>query len=483
MYQMIIIDTKNMQSAFILYKCKIDYVWGMADMKNKVRYMLVVCAILLTGCGKNTSDDIKQDMSALDVNVNTDTDSVDNTGKNYDIPENLNYEVAGTSGTTTMSVDAVVEADGYGNAKVYDEKPVEIDSEYLTSYAEQIFDDGSYYSIKPYRCMDEDELSEERDFWESESDRASEEYAAYTDKYIKSSKLDVIDSCFGIIGEYSDGWKQDGVIWSHALTQEDAGDNNVEAVNVKNAKLRGFIDGTAYELTYNATDDSESPILQLINPLYDNKNDIYGYSMHGQSSTLYGDNIVDSGFAKNEADDFIYKLGYEDMTLARTADIQLTDNTLDGYLLVYVRNKDGVPVIDSKSCTYVEGYDRAGYQEYIEVYVNEYGVMRARLMNMYEIEETMSDDTSLLSFDRIDENAKSYIKAYIDSGDYYYKINKVRFGYVSVCYGNSYALIPAWVYQYYEASFDEYDYEFAINAIDGSLIDMNYAEYTFYYID
>lgn len=452
-------------------------------MKNKVRYMLVVCAILLTGCGKNRSDDIKQDMSAPDANVSTDTDAKakDDTGENYDIPENINYEVAGTNGTTTMSVDATVESYGYGNARVYDEKPVEIDSKYLTSYAEQIFDDGSYYSIKPYRCMNEDELSEERDFWESESDRASEEYDTYTDRYIKSSKLDVIDSYFGIIGEYSGGWKQDGVIWSHALTQED-GDYNGEVV-VENAKLRGFIDGTAYELTYNVTDDSELPILQLINPLYDNKNDISGYSMSGQSSTLYGNNIVDSEFAKNEADDFIYKLGYEDMTLARTADIQLTDNTLDGYLLVYVRNMNGVPVIDSKSCTYVEGYYSAGYQEYIEVYVNKYGVTRVRLMNMYEIDDIMSDDTSLLSFDRIDENAKSYLKAHIDSGDYYYKINKVRFGYVSVCYGDSYALIPAWVYQYYEASFDEYNYEFAINAIDGSLIDMNYAEYTFYYID
>lgn len=447
-------------------------------MKIRYKCTLVILAILLTGCGKNKSDEIKQDISMLDDDVNTGTDAVED--KSSDIPENLNYEVVGTNGAITVSVEAYVEAEGYGNADVYSEKPVEINSEYLMSFAKKIFDDETYYSIKPYVCMDKDELSDEKEFWESCSDMAGEEYDTYTDKYIRDKKLDILDSFLSAAGEYSDGWKQDGVIWIHELTD---GDSNEGASYVNNANLRGFIDGTVYELTYNAADGFETPILELVNPLYDNRDEILRFISHKHSYTIYGNNPVDYETAKNDADDFIYKLGYEDMALVRSANIQLNDTTLDGYLFVYTRNKNGVSSIDSKCYTQIDGYDRAGYQEYIEIYVNEYGIMCAKLMNIYELGEIMGESTPLLSFEQIDENAKEYIKAGIDNEDYFYKINKVKFGYISVCYGNSYALIPAWVYQYYEDTFDDYYYEIAINAIDGGLINMEYAEYLNFYAD
>lgn len=438
-------------------------------MKRGVIY-IIVCVLFLTGCNKTKSDDIKQDISAIEEVSHSQTDAISEIIEDIDIPEALNYTIMETDGINSVEVDAIVEAEGYGAANVYNETPLEIDSEYIMAFAEEIFDDGSYEIVKPYDCMNDDELAAEIYYWNDELDKAGDREENYDTEGIGDYLLSTLEN-LSILNDNEEKCENDGISWH--ITYED----ELGVYEKTEVKLRGRIDGDIYELIYEKWDDSDDVLFMLTAPLYE-KN-IYGYTNDDNRYTWYGENKVDREAAKNEADDLIYKLGYEDMVLAREADIQMSDVSLNGYKFKYVKKIDGISLIDTGSDTRIDIYDKLCRQEYLCVYVNEYGVSSVYFVSDYERGDMKADNAAMLTFEQIDEVAREYIRSYVDSGQFYHKINQVKFGYISVCYGESYALVPAWVYQYYDDNNDMYYFEFGVNAIDGSLIDMEPSQYNY----
>lgn len=125
---------------------------------------LVILALSLSGCGngrKADREEIADDLNAQGGTASgSDAYNVDMNGEEG-IPEHISYSVTNGYGSE-VKVDADVSASGYGQAAIYDVKPVTIDEEVIKGYADKLFDNGSYEVVKPYSICSMDELQAEK---------------------------------------------------------------------------------------------------------------------------------------------------------------------------------------------------------------------------------------------------------------------------------------------------------------------------------
>lgn len=145
---------------------------------------------------------------------------------------------------------------------------------------------------------------------------------------------------------------------------------------------------------------------------------------------------------------------------------------LDGYRFEYVPVIDGLENAFTIYTRATTEYDpdremsEFAEQPVIQIDVDSTGITAVRFGKLYEVGTTMSDETTLITFDAANESVKNAVENTLES---YSEINRIKFEYITVQYDKQYVNIPAWVY-YVKTGTSETIAIIACNALDGSII-------------
>lgn len=145
---------------------------------------------------------------------------------------------------------------------------------------------------------------------------------------------------------------------------------------------------------------------------------------------------------------------------------------LDGYRFEYVPVIDGLENAFTIYTRATTEYDpdremsEFAEQPVIQIDVDSTGITAVRFGKLYEVGTTMSDETTLITFDAANESVKNAVENTLES---YSEINRIKFEYITVQYDKQYVNIPAWVY-YVKTGTSETIAVIACNALDGSII-------------
>ncbi|MDE5965501.1 MAG: hypothetical protein K2G89_01535 [Lachnospiraceae bacterium] len=205
--------------------------------------------------------------------------------------------------------------------------------------------------------------------------------------------------------------------------------------------------------------------------------------------------------AKNLAMDFVNRMGLSGYTVSDIQplkwiqyDIQNYEEWMDGYEVVLVRNINGVELTyrdySDLIVEYMRGHNPSAVswvgkygQERICIDINDAGVYECDLMYPYELGDTLSESTTMLSYESVKSRIQSIIEAEpnpycrtVGSGPMLY--TKLNLEYMRIESDGEYALVPVW--QLMGMKNGSIYYLVCINAIDGS--EINVAE-EFAYID
>ena len=205
------------------------------------------------------------------------------------------------------------------------------------------------------------------------------------------------------------------------------------------------------------------------------------------------------------AEKAIMDMGLEDM---RFADAQIIgkanattniDKWKDAYRFAFTRQVENVQVTpDITSINYSEALNKAWRNEYIEIYIDDTGIVKFTWTAPAEIKEVLATNVQLLSFEQMQNIFRNYIYikgAYDEDEDIISRqttITEVRLGLMQVQSTQSdtgYLLIPVWDFYGYDVNTYSDDTKLVldesneltivnhnvsyltINAIDGSIID------------
>lgn len=437
---------------------------------------VLVLSLALTGCGNAGKNELSDDMNRANDNISSGSDgSGVSSGNDLEgIPENISYELKSPSGDNTVEVEAEVVSAGYDKIGVYSADRIEVDEDYLKDLADKLFDDGEYEVVKPYPACTMEELEAEETYLRGILAEAESDW---------SSMLGALAFEMSVYAPAAaEDWHGGEVIWTHTGNGR------------KEAKLRGEIDGIVYELEFaereGSGEDAGNFSLMVV-PLWRNSTT---YSLsdpeYSLSETLYGENQCNKEDAIRYADDLVQRLGFSDMELADFSNAMvynedIEDLHLDGYRLYFVRNIGGMQnILCENSYTIVESaLDEpfgGGSQEYLVMDIDSQGLIAIGFAPRYEL-TPMSGQVEKLSFEQVDEVAQNFMQNIINSwdevkGKYTQQIAEVRLGYVTVLYEDKYVLAPVWVYINAHAFSDQpvENAWFGINALDGSIITMEY---------
>ena len=124
--------------------------------------------------------------------------------------------------------------------------------------------------------------------------------------------------------------------------------------------------------------------------------------------------------------------------------------------------------------------------EWIEIYVDDSGIQSMKWFNSIEVIETTEENAKLLPFenikqsiiDAIEHGYKNRVNQQVVFGDHGVKVNQIVLTNVVVPVSDELdyqMLVPAWMVCYTETPPDRFDdtYVFAVNAIDGTPIDLS----------
>lgn len=197
--------------------------------------------------------------------------------------------------------------------------------------------------------------------------------------------------------------------------------------------------------------------------------------------------------AQNQAMDFINGMGlsgYVADGIQPLKWVQYDDTRyeewMDGYEVVLVRNINGVPLIYSDYSDLIFEYlnaklpDTTSYlekygQERISIFINDTGIYQCDLMYAYELGDTLSESTTMLSYESVKRRIQSMIEAEpnpycrtLDSDTMLY--TKLKLEYMRIESDGEYALVPVWKLMGMQNG--TIQYLVCINAIDGSEINI-----------
>lgn len=455
---------------------------------------------LLTGC--NQKSDIKTDLEKIGGDIAED-EAIDTDV----IKDVYSSTVLSTSGNSSCNITYTVEIPDTDitSLPIYTVQKSTIDSDYIEKIVTGIFDGGDYVEIKPDVLCTVEERADIKAFVEEELYEKAKltnpnlKLSAYTEGWLSWIE-------HRMNSEPREDYEKDGLIykWTYDLS---ATDDEVLASSAENTYLIGTIDGEYYmferqktyytykdapydtKLNYNTFD---------FNKMFTENNDPVAFVISDESGAkiyTYGENKTDKEAAIKTANKIIDRIGYGDMKLNNVYSLCKQDSVYnsysDGYFFDYERKFKDIPgwfsnnilAVDintypDSSIYYME--DCFAEQEYIIIEADNEGVQKITLNLLYENFECMEQNAKLLSFDKIDNAIQKHFKdgldAYELSGEDSLRADmpedfneyRVILRYVTVKYGDEYALVPAWVYTW---KYENVVYgHVCFNAIDGSKI-------------
>lgn len=451
--------------------------------KGKIGIFGMALVFMLAGCNMRpnkdgVSEEVK-DYAAKEAE----------SGETKDVPAHVNETIVGANGYEYV-IDADVVAGGFQNAAVYEMSMPEPTDALVKQYADRLFDNSEYSVVKPYEIMNREELQEEKLFLESliERDKNGEiqisgsifNDASEVECYIRYNPEDTPD--YTQIGE---------LLYEQTCTFPEDG-QVVTKVNIITT-LRGKVDNEWWELLF-CNEDGGCNRLVFRNLEF--AGDACNYvTIDEMTDAMYGTNTSDRKECEATAENFIEKLGYQNMRLAHTGNIvceetESSNNYLDGYRFVYSRNLEMQvgfstqnmvssknPYETSEIYDYSMVIEPGAVQEYVWLTVSKGRIHGVQIDNIYDIGKKMSEKTTLLDFDQVMDVARETIKteidAYVNTGSAGYTATDIELRYVIVPYENrKYSMVPVWIF-YEDLNIgynDECFVRYGVNAIDGSIV-------------
>ncbi|MCM1173050.1 MAG: DUF6034 family protein [Clostridium sp.] len=440
---------------------------------------LIILTGIFTACGRSSKEDIAKDLSG-NVTAATKSDAAQEA-----IPQSLSYTVESRSGGK-IKVEAELYADGYGQVPTYKLKRKDKDDAWVKAYAEKLFDNGDYINVKPYAFCSREELEAEKQFWEERLADLEDDTDAYEHVESRIARIEwEMDNLKDNAVEYP----KDQFIFTEEFYYPE--DNSTTFYN--NALLRGEIDKDVWLLEYDYVDYEAD--IQVDQPaLYGSCPEKQNYinNSYGMDLGIYK-NKCDRAEAEREAELFLDKLGFHNMSCVKMTEIQPVSegkvkngaDYLDGYGIVYAPYLNGINMFSDVGEGVSVNDGITAVQPYVIICVNSKGVYSFCIMEDYEIEETLSENSQMLSFQQIDDIAHTHFDKLLEEyPSTQYDITKVNFEYVCVAYDeNSYAMLPVWVYysEFIVAGDTMLDPVLIINALDGALISSEYVHCSWEY--
>ncbi len=480
-------------------------------MKKKFIAILLIVT-LCAGCGRENKDDIQDKYNQVQgENGGQAESSALDAGVTYTYPETVYYvSNANVAGDQKTIVDAKVIAETTENIGVYGLSFVPIDDELVKSYADKLFDNGEYEIIKPLDICNEEELNVQREhavqlieYYGGES-RAGQKYYKLPCGTIPYAPEDLINSIDYELSKYEESnyveLAEGQLLYKETReSYEDTPEDSITTLKSK-TRLRGKVDGEEWDMVVQYVEPVDGVpygVISMSNVYSDSI--VHSYEMINEKNTMFsGENIVDIDKARKDATEALKNLGFEEIDNIYTYCVKTSDyytikdgeavygpQKADGYCFVFARKYGNLDVgyvahgYNDLKMTQVYGEELGNFQEYIYVTVTDDGIYNISFSTGYQVTEKLSDDSILMDFDYINDVAIKYIdERPIMSSD----IGTIELKYIATYYeGEGYALIPVWVY-YFSMDINKTTYyaepcaRFGVNALDGSIVDFEWAE-------
>lgn len=417
--------------------------------------LLVIFYACNTGCSKNAKDN-----NAADLNGNNDfaSNSDANAINNYKSGSSLQYTVQSSNGTKII-VDANIPEMYKEKIDVYAETIIDMSDEYAIQYAKSVFDNGEYEIVKPLMVCNEEELKEVKARLENEA-------LNYNSNEIPERiniEIEQVDS-------YLENYR------SHENTETESDKVLYKFDTILVGSIKGKIDDEEWIMNFECGYQDNKVLMIDIRPYGDHYYWDYDGTCGMEEDSV--NNPCDLESSKKLANQTIEKLGFENMAIIDIKHI-IPDggksSNAAGYYFTYGKSIDGVSAVYSDFINaYIDGMNISSEQEYIRVCINDDGIMSVSYGDSYKTGEVLSQNSSVMGIEEIDNIARSQMVEYIENNsDEDIKITEIAFGYMTVTYdGVGYSLVPVWIY--YSSTTDdsiEGKYPlFAINALDGVVI-------------
>ncbi|MDE6025555.1 MAG: hypothetical protein K2G45_08885 [Lachnospiraceae bacterium] len=446
------------------------------DRRIHTGIIILSSMVLFTSCGKTKKDTIADDLKE-NVGVEASIGDAGKQNETDEIPENISYTVE--VGGRTSKVDAKIYADGYGNVPTLAVKECEDREEWVSKYAAKLFDDGEYTNVKPYEVLSREELEKELQFFKEQYSGNGEDVWNSDDKTFHIESL---------LENYNEEnyvkYPDDKLVYSQANTTYYEGEEFSSTSN--EANLRGYVDGRMWSLRYADGEDEYTmegkPMHNQWAPCIEAHciDEIYNVYNTSNIDETYLNNVCNREDAEKQAKEFLRKLGFDNMELLHIVQnnlAEVTEDTLpvDGYTMIFGMSNNGTHLLFGTGVGQTSMDPEREYgavMPYVEVIVNSNGVYGVTIRGRYNEPEIMSEKSTMLSFEQINEIAKEKLAdTMTEWPTYYVTIDTIEFGYMYITYdGLSYAVVPVWCYYSDDRNAIFRSVYLAICALDGAEI-------------
>ncbi|MDO5126444.1 MAG: hypothetical protein Q4D54_01690 [Eubacteriales bacterium] len=394
----------------------------MKKIDRKITRMVLVGTVvtmMVSGCGKKSSveDDFKEVLG-------TKTDAAGDEGN-----QNFDYEIRTNSGTAKIHFDVVEWMQS--EAKIIPAKEIEVDEEYITSYAKNLFDNGEYTIV------------------DGENEQTSEQ----------------------------------------VITQQPYGSGEEEGF-MQVCIMQGKIDGKGYTINYRETMEGVEKGYRdifLYRTEWENENQ-EELTYFEYSDEMCPQNVCDLSESMEIAEGILRKMGFEDYECvyhANLVDTAATDTSLgNGYSLFYRKKIEKTIGDCGYENTIYKINDEISHYEYISICVTEDGMISADFNDRYVMDEGQAMETGLQGMEELLQQGADMVENLInqypdneivkeDGQDGEYNV-EVKIVYLPIAYGEEIAYMPACMFFMKSTMSDGKKCIGAISAVDGMPLVVNY---------
>lgn len=497
-------------------------------MKRKHFLSLLLCGALLScmasGCEKTPEKPIVREKSGHSTKIYKEAAPASGSGRNalaerLQVPEKYEASAAGNNGGFEMACNAEIAVPDAAEIPIYRVGQRPFDQEWIDQVTEAFFGDATIYDGDAYFHMTKAEALEtlnQLKSWQAEgnldpygliaSARESgmenpeevyslqESIASWEQTYQEcpesKEKKEIAPALYddGTGGYFLGAAEIGDAIYSYRLRETSSAPMDIRICRVDN-QISGQIEWTPYFYDYETGQDPENPSI----PSREKAEEMAGITPEE---------------AIEIADGYMEKLGLQNFS-AKNTSLSLNNDmggdygffaepnyTKAGYMVSYTRDVGGFPVTDEMDMGGgLESMDstlETWIYERVEFYVNQDGLQRADIFNLYQLEEEQVSNVELLSFPEIadifEEMAAIRFSDYVPPDSIQVNVSKAELGYMRVYDPGADSrhglLVPVWdffgaqdVHLVYDGEANDYTIGYprssilTINAADGTVID------------
>lgn len=500
--------------------------------KGKARCLAVFMSFMLLaslcGCQKqdNSMKEELQSLGGTGASGEASKETSNQLRKQLHIPEEIQIDALSDDGKRGYQVNCKVDVPIEANPAVYQQKQRPFTKEEITKKAQKLFDSGEYFYVKPLDCYTLEELEEEAASVDKVLDNENKKDTDYYWK--RRGDVEVYKELFkkSEVKEYKEGEFTEGAGAAtydkilimegkiggesyHLLAFTSKGHNYLKLckLDVESYELTNFTSYFGYDVKHIDMEGKESEGTGG----EEEEACIYRSLMNEVEPTQtvrsqYGENKC--SYSEEEAAKLVLQyaalFGDEDMAVVKTnwgTEFSFTpslDENEEGSVtqgansyIFYLQPQYGGLTCNESNFWWREATDTnketatradpsgivAEQQDY-RVKVTDKGVVSIDTIEpWYEVSETLSDSTSLMNFNDVEELAQEYfseavngIKTDKNTEKNITRISEVALRYTTVLYDGEYTLIPCWFFNQSEGMWGGMSTIMVINAIDGSKV-------------